>query len=50
MKRLILSAGALALPLLAAASLAADAPALDETGRMSYALASSSAATSLAPR
>ena len=38
MKRLILSAGALALPFLAAASLAADAPALDETGRMSYAL------------
>ena len=38
MKRLILSASALALPFLAAASLAADAPALDETGRMSYAL------------
>jgi FKBP-type peptidyl-prolyl cis-trans isomerase FklB len=38
MKRLILSAGALALPFHAAASLAADAPALDETGRMSYAL------------
>ena len=38
MKRLILTAGALVLPFLAAASLAADAPALDETGRMSYAL------------
>jgi FKBP-type peptidyl-prolyl cis-trans isomerase FklB len=38
MKRLILSAGSVVLPFLAAASLAADAPALDETGRMSYAL------------
>lgn len=38
MKRLILSAGALALPLLASVALAADAPAMDETASMSYAL------------
>jgi FKBP-type peptidyl-prolyl cis-trans isomerase FklB len=38
MKRLILSAGALALPLLAATTLGAEAPAMDETASMSYAL------------
>jgi FKBP-type peptidyl-prolyl cis-trans isomerase FklB len=38
MKRLILSAGALALPLLAATALAAEPPAMDEAARQSYAL------------
>lgn len=38
MNRLILSAGTLALTLLASAALAADAPAMDETASMSYAL------------
>ena len=38
MKRLILSAGALALPLLAATAFAAEPPAMDEAARMSYAL------------
>ena len=38
MKRLILSAAALAAPLLAATALGAEAPAMDETASMSYAL------------
>jgi FKBP-type peptidyl-prolyl cis-trans isomerase FklB len=38
MKRLILSATALALPLLAATTLGAEPPAMDETASMSYAL------------
>ena len=38
MKRLILSAGALALPLIATAALAADPPAMDEAARQGYAL------------
>ena len=38
MKRLILSAGALALSLLAATAFAAEAPAMDEASRQSYAL------------
>ena len=38
MKRLILSAGALALPLFAATALAADPPAMDDASRQSYAL------------
>ena len=38
MKRLILSAGALALPLIAATAFAADAPAMDDASRQSYAL------------
>jgi FKBP-type peptidyl-prolyl cis-trans isomerase FklB len=38
MKRLILSAGALALPLIATTALAADPPAMDEAARQGYAL------------
>lgn len=38
MKRLILSAGAFALPWLAATAFAADAPAMDDASRQSYAL------------
>ena len=38
MKRLILSAAALALPVLAATAFAAETPAMDDASRMSYAL------------